>query len=267
VLRRINKRHPPKTPVRAELVEAPVTILKALSQTQGERMLMMSSTPLNIISAGAAMGLVKQLLGDAVTGSFGAVGAMHDKFLAGEPCDILILASKQLDELAAAGMLAGSITPIGFVKTGIAVRADSPAPIVSDSASLRVALLAASRIYTPDMTKSTAGQHVAKMIYSLGIMDAVKAKLSEHPNGAIAMKTMAADAVGHPLGCTQATEILYTAGVKLTALLPAEYELSTLYGVAVPTRSGHGIAAQQLVEQLVNLGTLAARRAAGFECD
>jgi molybdate transport system substrate-binding protein len=222
--------------------------------------------PLNIISAGAAMGLVKQLLGDSVTGSYGAVGAMHDKFLAGEPCDILILARKQLDELIAAGPLTGGITDIGFVKTGLAVRSDSPAPRVHDSASLRSALLAASRIYTPDMTKSTAGQHVAKMIHSLGIMDAVKGKLSEHPNGAIAMKTMAADTVGHPLGCTQATEILYTVGVKLTALLPTEYELSTLYSVAVPLRSSHAAAALDVIERLVNPSTVASRQAAGFEC-
>lgn len=222
--------------------------------------------PLNIISAGAAMGLVKQLLGDAVTGSYGAVGAMHDKFLAGEPCDLLILARKQLDELAAAHALsANSIVNIGFVKTGIAVRTGSPTPDVRDSSRLRTAFLAASRIYTPDMTKSTAGQHVAKMIGALGIMDAVKHKLSEHPNGAIAMKTMASDTVGHPIGCTQATEILYTPGVKLTDLLPAEYELSTLYSVAVPARSQHAVAAQALLNQLVNASTLEQRRSAGFE--
>jgi molybdate transport system substrate-binding protein len=223
----------------------------------------MSSTPLNILSAGAAMGLVKQLLGDAVTGSFGAVGAMHDKFLAGEPCDILILARKQLDELNAAGaLLAGSMVDIGQVKTGTATRAGDAAPAIHDTASLKLALQGASLLYAPDMVKSTAGQHVAKMLATLGITTPV----SEHPNGAIAMKTMAASTGGNPLGCTQATEILYTPGVTLIGLLPAEFELSTLYSVAVPARSREPKAAQELINQLINASTFNARRAAGFDC-
>lgn len=237
------------------------------------------NTPLNILSAGAAMGLVKQLLGDAVTGNFGAVGAMHDQFLAGEPCDILILARKQLDELSAAGaLLAGTLQDIGHVQTGIAMRTGDAAPAIHNTASLQAALQNAIVIYAPDMVKSTAGQHVAKMLRTLGIQTPV----SEHPNGAIAMKTMAATAgstnatagsgagadcaLGTPLGCTQATEILYTPGVTLIGLLPPEFELSTLYSVAVPARSGNPAAAQQLIAQLLNPSTVAARRAAGFEC-
>ncbi len=209
------------------------------------------------------MGLVKQLLGDTVTGSFGAVGAMHDKFLAGEPCDILILARKQLDELVAAGAVdAGNIVDIGYVKTGIATRSGDDAPAIHDTASLRAALENASLIYAPDMVKSTAGQHVARMLAALGINTPV----SEHPNGAIAMTTMASSTGGNPLGCTQATEILYTAGVKLIGLLPPEFELSTLYTVSVPRRSNNTAAAQNLVAQLVNANTVATRQAAGFDC-
>jgi molybdate transport system substrate-binding protein len=100
------------------------------------------------------------------------------------------------------------------------------------------------------------------MLAALGITTPV----SEHPNGAIAMKTMAASAGGQPLGCTQATEILYTAGVKLIGLLPAEFELSTLYSVAVPMRSSNPAAAQALLVQLINDSTVATRQAAGFDC-
>lgn len=221
--------------------------------------------PINILSAGAAMGLVTQLLGGAVAGKFGAVGAMHDAFLAGEPCDLLILARKQLDELAAAGALIDhSLTDIGHVKTGLAMRQGSTALTVSDTASLRAAFLAASRIYTPDMQKSTAGQHVAAMLRTLGVWDAVQARVSEYPNGATAMKTMAADTVGQPIGCTQATEILYTPGVQLIGLLPHDFELSTLYSIAVPRRSTQPAAAQGLIDQLTHARTVDARQNAGF---
>jgi molybdate transport system substrate-binding protein len=221
------------------------------------------SAPLNIISAGAAMGLAKQLLGDSVIGSFGAVGAMHDKFLANEPCDLLILARKQLDELQAEGaLLAGSLTDIGYVKTGIAIREGDVAPTIHDTASLRAALQGASQVYAPDLVKSTAGQHVAKMLATLSIHTPV----SEHPNGAIAMKKMSESNDGYPLGCTQATEILYTPGVKLVGLLPPEFELSTLYSIAIPTRSQHPTDAQILLTRLVSSATIRTRQAAGFDC-
>jgi molybdate transport system substrate-binding protein len=228
----------------------------------------MTST-LNILSAGAAMGLVQQLLGEHVVGRFGAVGAMHDAFIAGEPCDILILARKQLDELAATGALLNShIVDIGYVKTGIAVRIDMPVPVIHDTASLRATLLSCTGLYAPDMVKSTAGQHVAHLLTALGIATAMQGKLHEFPNGAAAMKAMASSTASEqafPVGCTQSTEILYTPGVQLAGLLPAEFELSTLYSVAIPKRSLHAGAASRLVQALVNTDTLNARHAAGFE--
>ena len=55
-------------------------------------------TSLNILSGGAAHGLVESLspafkakTGLDIEGSFGAVGAMADKLRAGEPSDIIIL--------------------------------------------------------------------------------------------------------------------------------------------------------------------------------
>jgi hypothetical protein len=55
-------------------------------------------TDLNILSGGAAQGLVaslapklKALTGFGIEGEFGAVGAMADKLRAGTPADILIL--------------------------------------------------------------------------------------------------------------------------------------------------------------------------------
>jgi molybdate transport system substrate-binding protein len=100
------------------------------------------------------------------------------------------------------------------------------------------------------------------MLVTLGI----KSPVSEHPNGAIAMKTMGASTGGAPLGCTQATEILYTPGVTFIGVLPLEFELSTLYSVAIPKRSANSAKAQDLVTRIVNTSTLGARQSAGFDC-
>jgi molybdate transport system substrate-binding protein len=229
------------------------------------------TTHLHIISAGAAMGLTRQLLGDQISINvglnFGAVRTMYDLYVSGVPCDLLLLTRAQIDELDAAGcIVAGSIADVGHVKTGIAVRADTKAnPDIHDAASLKATLAAASSIYCPDMKQSTAGLHVAGMLKQLGIWDDVKNHISEHPNGATAMRMMDSSNDASSIGCTQVTEIIYTPSVRLVGLLPKEFELSTVYSVAVPKRSTEPEAAKTAIAKLCGDSNLAVRTAAGFD--
>ena len=225
----------------------------------------MTQPLLNLISAGAAQGLVKDIAAEAVTGSFGAVGAQLEKFRQGDPCDVLILTRAQLDALQAAGELVpDSLHNIGWVLTGVAVRSGSPAPEVSDRVSLRAAFAAADSLYVPDLERSTAGIHIAKVLQSLGLSEEVAARLKTHPNGATAMREMAASTSANPIGCTQVTEILYTPGVSLVGVLSGEFELSTLYSAAVPMRSEQKAAALQFVNRLTGDAGRAARVSGGF---
>jgi molybdate transport system substrate-binding protein len=118
------------------------------------------------------------------------------------------------------------------VPTSIAVRASDPSPRVGDEASLRAALVAADAIYFPDPAKATAGIHFNKVLEKLGIHERIASRIRTFPNGATAMRAMA-DASGHPIGCTQATEINATPGVKLVAPLPPGFDLVTVYSGAV----------------------------------
>ena len=226
---------------------------------------------LHIISAGAAMGLTRTVLGDQISINvglnFGAVRTMYDYFVSGVPCDLLILTRAQIDELDAAGcLLEGSIMDVGHVKTGIAVRADSKAnPDIHDVAALKATLSKASSIYCPDMKQSTAGLHVLNMLKELGIWEAMKSHISEHPNGATAMRMMDTSNDADSIGCTQVTEILYTPSVRLVGLLPKEFELSTVYSIAVPKRSTEPEAAKAAIAKLCSSANLAVRSAAGFD--
>ena len=183
---------------------------------------------LHILSGGAAQGLVNQLrgaiyneTGRAVEGHFGAVGLMRDKLLAGEPCDVLILTQALIDELTAAGHVQpGSARPLGVVRTGVAVKSGEPQPKVDTAESLKAALLAARGIYFPDPVKATAGIHFMNVLKQLGIDQQVAGALRPFPNGATAMKEMAAASGPGLIGCTQVTEILYTPGVQLVSVLP-----------------------------------------------
>jgi len=222
---------------------------------------------MHFISAGAAHGLVKAVADEAgveVAGSFGAVGAMLDKFKSGEECDVVILTNAQIAELTAnGGVIAETSADLGSVPTAIAVREASELPDVSSEATLRAALLAADAIYFPDPARATAGIHFAKVLDQLGIRAEVQARIRNHPNGATAMAAMARDG-GAPIGCTQATEILATPGVRLVQPLPKGFDLETVYTAAVATRSSRAKSAAEFVARLSGESGRAARIKAGF---
>jgi molybdate transport system substrate-binding protein len=223
---------------------------------------------LAFVSAGAAQGLVAALAATHAVearGSFGAVGAMKEKLLAGEPCDVVILTSPQIAELARAErVLADTVADLGAVATSIAVREGDPAPFVSDAASLADALRAADALYYPDPTKATAGIHFAGVLQKLGIASEVSARAKTFPNGATAMRELAR-AGGRPIGCTQATEILATPGVRLVAPLPSGFELQTVYTAAVAAGSRQADAARRFVGLLAGESSRPLRVAAGFQ--
>jgi molybdate transport system substrate-binding protein len=222
---------------------------------------------LRFISAGAAHGLVSAYggaEGQSIEGSFGAVGAMMERFRAGEDADIVILTHAQIAQLTAeAGVVPGTAADLGAVPTSIAVRASDPAPAVGDADGLRSALLAADAIYFPDPSKATAGIHFAKVIDQLGIRDDVAARIRTFPNGSTAMRAMS-EAGGKPIGCTQATEILATAGVRLVAPLPRGLDLDTVYTAAVHAKGGSAHDAEAFVQQVTGEATRGLRRRAGF---
>lgn len=228
---------------------------------------------LHIISGGAAQGLVNQLRGSiynetgrAVEGSFGAVGMMRDKLLAGEPCDVLILTQTLIEELTTAGrVVPGSARPLGVVKTGVAVKSGEPQPKVDTPEALKASLLAAQGIYFPDPVKATAGIHFMNVLKKLGIDQQVAGALRPYPNGAAAMKAMAEASGPGLIGCTQVTEILYTPGVQLYSLLPKEFELATVYTAAVAAKAEQPQAARMMIELMVAPAAAELRRAGGFE--
>lgn len=233
----------------------------------------MTTNTLHILCAGAAKGLVQALQpllrersGAEVVGRFGAVGAMKEALLAGEACDLMIVTDRMIAELAEAGHLqAATRRPLGRVATGIAVRRGEPRPDVSSPEALRAALLAAPGIYFPDPERATAGIHFANVLRELGIHDALRARFRTFPNGATAMRELAAQAQPGLIGCTQVTEINDTEGIDLVGALPPRFELVTLYSAAIARHAVSPVLAQQFVELLAGDDSLALRRAGGFE--
>jgi molybdate transport system substrate-binding protein len=228
---------------------------------------------IRVLSAGAAKGLVSDLEGAftaksgfGVDGFFNAVGAIKEKFLAGEGCDVLILTDTIIQDLTSQGLLlAGSAAPLGVVRTGIAVREESPDPDISTIAAFKASLKASKGIYVPDTQRSTAGIHFIKVLKEIGIDGDTAPNLRPFPNGETAMRNLADAVEENAIGCTQITEIKYTKGLKLIGPLPKEYELSTVYAAAVSSKSVNPEAALRLVELLAGKASQALRVRSGFE--
>jgi molybdate transport system substrate-binding protein len=228
---------------------------------------------MNILCAGAAQGLVKalqgvflELTGAKVEGYFGAVGAMKEALLAGEPCDVMIVTDAMISSLQADGRLvAGSEAALGRVRTGIAVRAGDALPAIATPDDLKAALLAASSIYLPDAQRSTAGIHFASVLERLGIAEEVSSRLRSFPNGATAMRELAADRRAGAIGCTQITEIKYTPGIALVGALPEAFELATTYSAAVSATARQPDLARRLVELIAGPRSRCLREQGGFE--
>lgn len=228
---------------------------------------------LHLLCAGAAQGLVKALqtrfqaqTGAEVQARFGAVGAMKEALLAGEPCDVMVVTAAMVDALCADGRLRTETrAALGQVFTGVAVQAGTAHPDVHTPAALKAALLASSDIFFPDAVRSTAGIHFAKVMAELGIRDTLEPRFRTYPAGAIAMRELAAAQGAAPIGCTQVTEIKYTPGVELVGLLPTEFALATTYTAAVCAQAADPALAAAFIGLLVSPDTQSLRAAGGFE--
>lgn len=234
---------------------------------------MSAQTSVRILSAGAAKGLVTQLMpqlqaahGLQVDGEFGAVGLMRDRLLDGAACDVIILSQALIDQLLADGHVrAESIRPLGVVHTGIAYRSGDPKPTVDSAETLKETLLSARAIYFPDPQKATAGIHFAKVLNALDLDEAVAGRLHPFPNGATAMRELASSQKAGGIGCTQVTEILYTPGVTLAAVLPTQFELATVYTAAVTAKASNPDGASKLIDLISGAHTAVQRRDGGFQ--
>ncbi|QIP01773.1 molybdate ABC transporter substrate-binding protein [Bradyrhizobium symbiodeficiens] len=225
-----------------------------------------------ILSGGAAQGLVRGL-GDAfkaqtglgIDGEFGAVGIMADKLRARTLADLVILTQALLAKLAEEKLVVPfSITDVGRVETALAVRSRDPKVMVKTQGDLREVLRSADAVYVPDTKASTAGQHFAKVLDQLGIAYEVASRLKIFPNGATAMRELAASTAARPIGCTQATEIIATDGIELSGALPPGCELLTMYTAGVTASAAHPKEAAALIALLTDADHKDLRQRAGF---
>jgi molybdate transport system substrate-binding protein len=225
---------------------------------------------IKVMSARAPQMALQQLFaaftratGHAVTPVYGTVGAIGDRFKAGEAADLLILSPQALAALGDA-LVAGSATPIARAGLAVAARRGAPAPDLATPAAFTAALLAARRVsYSDPKAGGSAAAYFATLLERLGIAAAVNAKASLGRNGHHVAE-LVADGTAE-LGISFLSELVAIDGVAIAGPLPAELQNFTVYAAAVVAASKVQDEARALIELFTRRDADPSWRAAGLE--
>lgn len=229
--------------------------------------------PLRLLAAGATEDSVRDTIqlfeaksGLSVAFDFGAVGALRDRVLAGEPADLLVVTPAIIATLEAQQRVrAGSRVDLGQIGGGIAVRAGDPLPTIDTPAALEQALLDADEVYYADPAIATAGAALMRVVDTLGIGDQVRAKGHVAAGGKAAMQNMTLSSATRVIGATQISEIKSVAAAVLVGEYPAPLQVKTTYSAIIPEGTARAEDAAQLIQFFAGPDFQARLAQSGFE--
>ncbi len=180
---------------------------------------------------------------------------------AGEPADVVVLASKVMRGLEADGHIAkGSIADFARSEIAIAVPAGSPRPGVESEQAVRRAMLEARRIC---YSTGPSGDHLKALCEKWGMAESVLGRALVAPPGVPVASLMArGDA---DLGFQQLSELVSQPGIEIVGPLPPEIQAVTLFSAGVSNASVAREAAQALVAYLASAETRDTKRRYGME--
>jgi molybdate transport system substrate-binding protein len=228
--------------------------------------------PVRVLSAGAvepgleaALARFRALAGGGgdqpgVVVAYATAPQIRERLAAGEAPDLLIAPVALVNELAAAGRLAGERAALGRVGIGAAVRADAGfAPEIDDIAGFRRAVEEAERVV---FNRATTGLFLERTFEKLGLGAALGPKAVRYATGAEVMRHVR-DGTGRELALGPITEILMVPGLRYLGPLPGEAQNVTAYAAAVMPNAAPAAAA--LLDFLSGPEGREAFRAAGID--
>ena len=227
-------------------------------------------TDIKVLSARAPQMALQKLFaafteatGHAVTASYGTVGAISERFAAGEAADLLIVSPTALKDLGHA-LVPGSEASVARAGLAVCIRDGAAAPDIATPDSFTAALIAARSISYSDPTAGgSAAAYFAKLLERLGIATTVNAKAKLGRNGHHVAELVADGSA--ELGISFLSELVAIKGVTIAGPLPAALQNYTVYAAAIPAASKVADAAQALIVSITRVEADAAWRAAGLE--
>lgn len=192
--------------------------------------------------------------------SVGGVDAAK-RVQAGEPFDVVFLASDAIDKLVAAGrVLAASKVDLVHSGVAVAVRAGTATPDIASEDAVRHAVLAA-----PSLSYSTgpSGVALAQLFERWGIVDAIQSRIVQAPPGVPVGTLVARGEVA--LGFQQLSELIHVDGIAIVGALPAAIQITTTFSAGVCSSSTHADAVRDLLAFMASADAAEAKQRQGME--
>lgn len=201
----------------------------------------------------ATRGLLEELAAahsqrSGVPAAFLAIGGVEAarRVSAGEPFDVVVLASEAIDTLVAQGRLDGD-GKVELVRSGVAVAVPAGAvrPDISTEDALRSAVRAASGIA---YSTGPSGVALMALFERWGIAGEIRARLVQAPPGVPVGSLLArGDAT---LGFQQLSELIGVEGIDLVGPLPPEVQITTVFSAAPVVGCAQPAAVRALLESM-----------------
>ena len=191
--------------------------------------------------------------------SVGGVDAAR-RVQAGEPFDVVILASDAIDKLGSSGhVAAGSRRDVVRSGVAVAVRAGAPHPDIGTEEALKRAVLAASSIC---LSTGPSGVQLAKLFERWGIAEEIRRRMVQAPPGVPVGSLVARGDV--QLGFQQLSELLHLDGIDVLGPLPEPVQIVTTFSAALCAASSRADDVQALMDELVAPAAAATKQRHGM---
>jgi molybdate transport system substrate-binding protein len=220
---------------------------------------------LKILAGGSMTASLKELVprfekatGHRLDIAFAGTPELIKQATSGAPFDAGVVPVDVMKNEAARAKFAGSPATIARVGYGVAVKAGAPKPDISTAAKFKDAMLKARSITL--YPESAAGAFVMKTFETLGIADAMKAKLKAQsaPTG-----IAPAVATGEAEYGVFLTNVLIAPGVEPAGPFPGDLQNELVFVGAVAAGSSNAAAAQAFLDYLRTLDAAAVFKAKG----
>jgi molybdate transport system substrate-binding protein len=177
---------------------------------------------------------------------FAVISTLRERIAKGDVADVLVMPANLLDAYEKDGVVKkdGRVV-LGLVPINAVVREGTPKPDLSSADKVRDTILSSRAVVhaTPGATPS--GTHMGNLIDSFGGAAAMAGKLLHRPaleGGVELVKSGEAE-----IGFYPKSEVMNIEGLVVVGPLPADIQLTTVYGAAVSAASSAADAAAAFI--------------------